>query len=101
MREIAKEVLRYFQDNLLVALVIAFLVGFLASKTVTHWGKGNIGLYFLVGVLGSFLGQFAIRYLGLKETLDQVAGLWLIFDCLVAYLGSFVIAAVIHFLRPM
>ena len=101
MREIATEVLRYFQANFLATVVIAFLVGFLASKTVAHGGKGNIGVYFLVGVLGSFLGQFAIRYFGLKETLDQVAGLWLIFDIVAAYLGSFVIAALIHFLRPM
>ena len=100
MREIAAEVLQYFQENLLAAVVIAFIAGFLASKTVAHGGKGNTALYFFVGALGSFLGQFAIRYFGLKETLDQVAGLWLIFDLAAAYLGSFVVAAVIHFLRP-
>ena len=101
MREIAAEVVRYFQDNLLAAVVIALIVGPLASKTVSKWGKGNIGVYLLVGVLGSFLGQFAIRYFGLKEILDQVAGLWLLFDIVAAYLGSFVIAAIVHFLRPV
>ena len=100
MREIAAEVLRYFQENLLAAAVVALITGFLASKTVAHGEKGNIAGYFFVGVLGSFLGQFAIRYIGLKETLDQVAGLWLIFDMLAAYLGSFVIATMFHFLKP-
>ena len=101
MRELAPEVLRYFQENLLAAAVVALIAGFLASKTVVHGRKGNIAGYFFVGVLGSFLGQFAIRYFGLKETLDQVAGLWLIFDMLTAFFGSFVIATIVHLLKPM
>jgi uncharacterized membrane protein YeaQ/YmgE (transglycosylase-associated protein family) len=100
MREIAEETLKYLQENLLATVVIAFITGFLASKTVSFWGKGNIALFFLVGLLGTFLGQYAIRYFGAKEILDEVAGLWLLFDLLAAYLGSFVIAALIHFVRP-
>jgi len=100
MKEIAIEVLGYFQDNLLAALVVAFLMGLLADKTVSKWGKGNIVLYFVVGVLGSFIGQFAVRYIGLKGILDQVAGLWLLFDFLIAYLGSFVVATLFHMLKP-
>jgi uncharacterized membrane protein YeaQ/YmgE (transglycosylase-associated protein family) len=101
MTEIATEVLQYFQENLLVALVIAFVVGFLASKTVTHWGKSNIFVYFLIGALGSFLGQFVVRYIGLKEVLDQVAGMWLLFDVVAAYLGAFVVATIAHLFKPM
>lgn len=100
MKELAIEVLYYFQDNLLAAVVIAFLMGLLADKTVSKWGKGNIVLYFVVGALGSFVGQFANRYIELKPVLDQVAGLWLLFDLVIAYLGSFVVAALFHMLKP-
>ena len=100
MKEIAIEVLGYLQDNWLAALVVAFLMGLLANKTVDKWGKGNIVLYLVVGALGSFVGQFAIRYVGLKGILDQVAGLWLLFDLVVAYLGSFVVATLFHLIKP-
>jgi uncharacterized membrane protein YeaQ/YmgE (transglycosylase-associated protein family) len=100
MKEIAIEVSGYFQDNLLAALVIAFLMGLLANKTVDKWGKGNIVLYFVIGGLGSFVGQFASRYIGLREILDQVSGLWLLFDFLFAYLGSFAVATLFHMLKP-
>ena len=101
MTEIALEVARYFQENLFAALVTAFVVGFLASKTVTHWGKSNIFVYFLIGVLGSFLGQIVVRYVGLKEILDQAAGMAILFDVLIAYLGSFAVAALAHLFKPM
>ena len=100
MKEIAIEVLDYFQDNLAAALVIAFLMGVLASKTVSKWGKGNIILYVVVGALGSFVGQFASRYIGLKPILDQVAGMWLLFDLVIAYLGSFTVATLFHLFKP-
>jgi uncharacterized membrane protein YeaQ/YmgE (transglycosylase-associated protein family) len=101
MKETALEASQYLQDNLLVALVIALIMGFLASKTVTHWGKSNIAVYFLVGALGSFVGQFVIRFIGLKPVLDQVAGMWLLFDLVAAYVGSFVVAALAHLFKPM
>jgi uncharacterized membrane protein YeaQ/YmgE (transglycosylase-associated protein family) len=101
MQEIALEVWQYLQDNLLVALVIALIMGFLASKTVTHWGKSNIAVYFLVGALGTFVGQFIVRLVGLKGLLDQVSGMWLLFDALIAYVGAFIIAAVAHLFKPM
>jgi uncharacterized membrane protein YeaQ/YmgE (transglycosylase-associated protein family) len=101
MKEAALEASQYLQDNLLVALVIALIIGFLASKTVTHWGKSNIAVYFLVGALGSFVGQFVIRFIGLKPVLDQVAGMWLLFDVVAAYIGAFVIATIAHLFKPM
>jgi len=101
MEETAQEVLQHFQDNLLVALVLAFIMGFLALKTVTHWGKSNIAVYFIVGAVGMFIGQFAVRLIGLKPILDQVEGLWLVFDIMIAYVGAFIVAAVAHLLKPM
>jgi len=101
MEETAQEVLQHFQDNLLVALVLAFIMGFLALKTVTHWGKSNIAVYFIVGAVGMFIGQFAVRLVGLKPILDQVEGLWLVFDIMIAYAGAFIVAAIAHLLKPM
>ena len=101
MKETALETSQYLQDNLLVALVIALIIGFLASKTVTHWGKSKIAVYFIIGALGSFVGQFVIRYIGLKPVLDQVAGMWLLFDVVAAYVGAFLIATLVHLFKPM
>jgi uncharacterized membrane protein YeaQ/YmgE (transglycosylase-associated protein family) len=101
MNESAAEALRYLQDNLLFTLVIAFIVGFLASKTVTQWEKSNIGLYFIVGLLGTFLGQFVSRYIGLQSILELASGMELLFDVVLAYFGSFVVAALIHMFKPM
>ena len=101
MSATAAEALQYLQQNLLLSLVIAFAVGFLASKTVTHWGRSNIAVYFVIGILGSFLGQFGTRYSGVQEVLDQVSGMSLLFDVLIAYLGSFVVATFVHFFKPM
>jgi len=101
MKEIADQVLEYFQDNLLLTLAISWVAGYAAYKSVVHVKRGNAALFFIVGVLGSFLGQFAIRYFGLKEILDQVAEFALFFDLLAAYIGSFVLTAMIHFIRPL
>lgn len=101
MNETAAEVLRYLQDNLLWSLVIAFANGFLASKTVMHWGRSNMAVYFVIGVLGTFLGQFGVRYSGVQEILDQVSSMSLLFDFVIAYLGSFIVATFVHFFKPM
>jgi uncharacterized membrane protein YeaQ/YmgE (transglycosylase-associated protein family) len=101
MNESAAEAFRYLQENLLLSLVIALVVGFLASKTVSHWGKSNVIGYLVVGVLGSFVGQVSVRYIGLQAILDQVSNMALLFDVLIAYLGSFTIAALVHLFKPM
>ncbi len=100
MKEMAQEVLEYFRENLVAALVIALFAGFAASKTVAHGEKGNFVLYLIVGLLGSFLGQYAMLYFGLKETMEELAAFRLFFDFLAAYIGSFILAALIHFIKP-
>ena len=101
MNESAAEALSYLQGNLLFTIVIAFIVGFLASKTVTQWEKSNIGLYFIVGLLGTFLGQFVSRYIGLQSILELASNMQLLFDVVIAYFGSFIVAALIHMFKPM
>jgi uncharacterized membrane protein YeaQ/YmgE (transglycosylase-associated protein family) len=101
MSETAAETLGYLQQNVLWSLVLAFVVGFLASKTVSHWERSNIVLYFVIGILGSFVGQFGVRYTGVQDILNQVSNMALLFDFVIAYLGSFVVATFFHFFKPM
>ena len=101
MREIAEETWRYLQENLLVTFAIAFIAGIAAFKTVVYEKRGNPVFFLIVGLLGTFLGQFAILYFGLKEILDQIAEFRLFFDLLAAYIGSFVVVSLIHFLKPL
>ena len=101
MKEIAQEVVKYLQENLLDTIVIVVVAGFAATQTVVHGKKGSPVLYLIVGLLGSFLGQFAVRYFGIKEILDQVSEFRILFDFLSAYVGSFVVASLIHFIKPI
>jgi len=100
VKEIAEAAFQYLQENLLSTLLIAFVAGFAGIKTVAFAKKGNPVLFFIVGLLGAFVGQFAIRYLGLEEILDQLPSFRLFFDFLAAYAGSFVIAALLNFVKP-
>jgi len=54
----------------------------------------------IVGIVGLFLGEFMIFYYGLDEYLDNIAAFRLLFDFIAAYVGSFVVAAIIHFIKP-
>lgn len=100
MRQIAEAAFQYLQENLLSTVLIAFVAGFAGVKTVAFAKKGNPALFLVVGLLGAFAGQFAIRYLGLEEILNQVPSFRLLFDFLAAYAGSFVIAALLNFVKP-
>jgi len=101
MKEIAEEVLKkYFQEKLLFALPTALIAGFAGMKSVAPTKRSNPVFYLIVGLLGSFLGQFTIRYLGIKEILDELPHFWFLFDFLTAYAGSFAIASLLHFVKP-
>jgi uncharacterized membrane protein YeaQ/YmgE (transglycosylase-associated protein family) len=101
MQEIAQAVIAYFQERPLVALGIAFVAGFAGNKTVAYDRRSNLIFHLLVGLLGFFLGQFVIFFFGLLEYLDSLPEFRLLFDFIAAYLGSFVLAAIIHFVKPM
>lgn len=101
MRETAQAVFSYLLGNSVLSLVLAFIAGFAASKTVAYEGKGGFFLYLLIGVLGLFLGQFVIFFSGLQEYLATLPEFRLLFDLIAAYVGSFIVAAIIHFIKPM
>jgi uncharacterized membrane protein YeaQ/YmgE (transglycosylase-associated protein family) len=97
----AEDVLVYFQDQLLVTIVFGLLAGFLASKTVAIGRSGHLAFFLAIGLIGSFVGQFAILYLGLDRIFDHVHQFRLVFDLIAAYIGAFILASVVHFIRPL
>ena len=100
MKEIALAVLDYLQQNLLVSLVIAVIAGFAGMKSVSFAKKTNPALFFIVGALGVFLGQFVILYFGLKGIIDEISEFRLLFDLLAAYIGSFIVASLVNMFSP-
>ncbi len=96
----AEDVLIYFQDQLLITIVFGLLAGFLASKTVAIGRSGHLAFFLAIGLIGSFMGQFAILYLGLDKVFDYVHQFRLVFDFLAAYIGAFILASLVHFIRP-
>jgi uncharacterized membrane protein YeaQ/YmgE (transglycosylase-associated protein family) len=100
LQEIAQEVLAYLQSNPVLNIGIAFVAGFAGSKTVAYEGRSGFFLSLIVGVMGLFLGQFVIFFFGLKEYVEKLPEFRLLFDFIAAYVGSFFVAAIIHFVRP-
>jgi uncharacterized membrane protein YeaQ/YmgE (transglycosylase-associated protein family) len=100
LQEIAQQVFTYLQGSLLVSLTLAFVAGFAAVKTVAYDRKSGVVLFLIVGVLGLFLGEFMIFYLKFDEYLEKISEFRLVFDLIAAYVGSFVVAAIIHFVKP-
>ena len=100
MQEIALETLIYVIDNPVLTLVIAFIAGFLATKFVAADRRPGIIGFVIIGLIGSFLGHFVIIYFRWNESLDSLLALRIIIDLFAAFIGSFLIAGILHFLKP-
>jgi len=100
MQEAVLDVLIYSIDNPVFTLVIAFLAGFLASRIVAADRRPGIFGFTVIGIVGFFLGRFVLSYYQLNETLDSLHELRIFIDLLAAFLGSFVVAGIIHFIKP-
>jgi len=100
MQEAVLDVLIYSIDNPVFTLVIAFLAGFLASRIVAAERRPGIFGITVIGIVGFFLGHFVLSYYQLNETLDSLHELRIFIDLLAAFLGSFVVAGIIHFIKP-
>lgn len=101
MQDIMQALIAYIQQKPLLALGTAWIAGFAANKSVASDGKANLFLHLFVGLIGFFLGQFVILFFGLLEYIDSLPEFRLLFDLLAAYIGSFFLAAIIHFVKPM
>ena len=53
-----------------------------------------------MGLIGLLLSQLVLTSFG-KEYLEKLPQFRVLFDLLAAYIGSFVIAAIIHFVKPI
>lgn len=100
MKEAALEVFDYLRFSPFITLGVALLVGFAASKTAAFEWRAGIVLWLSVGLFGLFLSQFVLVFSGFQEYLDLFPEFRLLFDVIVAYLGAFVVAALIHFIKP-
>ena len=101
MRETAEVVFHYLLGNPVLYLGVAFIAGLAGNKTVAYEGRTGFFLYLLIGVFGLFLSQFVILFFGLQEYLEKLPEFRVLFDFLAAYVGSFIVAAIIHFIKPM
>ena len=100
MQEAALEALIYSIDNPVLTLVIALLAGFLASKIVAADRRPGVIGFTIIGLIGFFLSHFVLSYYQLNEALESLHELRVFIDLVAAFVGSFVIAGVIHFLKP-
>ncbi|HEX7229603.1 MAG TPA: hypothetical protein VF452_04360 [Candidatus Binatia bacterium] len=100
MGETVGRVAAYLQPNPVLSLGVAFVAGFAAMKTVAYDQRAGFILFALVGVVGLLLGEFVLLYYGLDEYLERISEFRLFFDLIAAYIGSFIVAAIIHFIKP-
>ena len=100
MLESAQEVFAYLEGSVLISLILAFVAGFAADKTVAHERRSGVLFFLVIGILGLFLGEFVLIYARLDEYLENISEFRLLVDFIVAYLGSFFIGAIIHFVKP-
>lgn len=100
MEETARHTLFYIQTNMAASAVIAVVTGFAACKSVASDWKGVGLLFILVGVMGFFLGQFTILFLGLKEFLELLPQFTWLFDIVIGFVGSFIVATIVNFFKP-
>ena len=100
MGETLEKVAAYLQPNPVLSLGLAFVAGFAAMKTVAYDQRAGFILFSLVGVVGLILGEFVLLYYGLDGYLEPISEFRILFDFIAAYIGSFLVAAIIHFVKP-
>ena len=101
MGEIAQQVAAYLQASPILYLGIAFIAGLAADRTVAYERRSGFVLFSLMGLIGLFLSQFVILFFGLQGYLESLPQFRIVFDFIAAYVGSFIVAAIIHFVKPV
>jgi len=100
MQESALESLIYIIDNPILTFFIVILAGFLSTKLVAAERRPGVIGFTIIGLLGFFLSHFMLAYAGWNEYLDGLRELRVIIELVAAFLGSFVVAGIIHFIKP-
>jgi uncharacterized membrane protein YeaQ/YmgE (transglycosylase-associated protein family) len=99
--EIAQQVVAYLQAGPILFLGMALLAGLAADRTVAYERRSGFILFSLIGLMGLFLSQFVILFFGLHGYLESLPQFRILFDFVAAYVGSFIVAAIIHFVKPV
>ena len=81
-------------------LGIALIAGFAGCKTVVSAWRANFVAFFLVGLVGLLLSQLVIASF-FKEYIEKLPQFQMLFNLIAAYIGSFIVAAVINFIKPV
>jgi uncharacterized membrane protein YeaQ/YmgE (transglycosylase-associated protein family) len=90
----------YLNANPVLSLGIAFIAGLAADRTVAYERRSGVLHFTITGLIGLFLSQFVILFFRLQEYLETLPQFRILFDFIAAYVGSFIVAAIIHFIRP-
>jgi uncharacterized membrane protein YeaQ/YmgE (transglycosylase-associated protein family) len=98
--EALQQTVAYIETNLAASLVMAVIAGFLATRLVAAERRPGVIGFTIIGSIGFFLGHFVINYYQLSEYLDSLQGLRIVIDLIAAFIGSFVIAGLVHFIKP-
>jgi uncharacterized membrane protein YeaQ/YmgE (transglycosylase-associated protein family) len=90
----------HLKANPVLFLGIAFIAGLAADRTVAYERRSGVLRFTITGLIGLFLSQFVILFFSLQEYLETLPQFRILFDFIAAYVGSFIVAAIIHFIRP-
>jgi uncharacterized membrane protein YeaQ/YmgE (transglycosylase-associated protein family) len=101
LQEVAQQAIEYLKVNYVLSFGVAFVSGTAAIKSVAHERRTGVLVYLIVGLIGFFLGEFVIFYFGFQEYLEEISAFRILFDLIAGYIGSFFVAAIIHFIKPM
>ena len=100
MQEIAQNVIAYIQANVVASIVITFIAGYAATRAVASEHRPGVIGFTIIGAIGFFLGNFVVFYFGLSEYLENLHGLRMFIDLFAAFIGSFIISTILHFIKP-
>jgi len=100
VQEAVNDIWISLRANPIIYLVIALVAGIGACKTVMLAWRLNLIFFLVIGLVGLFLGQLLLITYG-KPYIEPLPQFRLLFDLLAAYLGSFVVASLIYFIKPL
>ena len=100
MAQLTQEVFAYLQTNPVAFLVIALVAGLGGCKTAVYSWRANLIGFFFIGLVGLFLSQLVV-FSFFKEYVEKLPQFHMLFDLIAAYVGSFIVAAIIHFIKPL
>ena len=100
MVEAAQSTIEYLRGSIILSLAIGLVCGWAAARLVSQESRFGPLYFLIVGLLGLFLGEFVLFSLQLEEYIEPITEFRLFFDLIAAFIGSFFVAAIVHFIKP-